>query len=376
MNHMRLLHIYKDYPPVIGGIEHHLRDLAEGLAARGHEVTVLVTSRDRRTTVEQQPGLNIIRAARTLYAASTPLSLEMLRQAHALRADIVHIQFPYPPADLAALLVLDAPPLVISYQSDIVRQQNLLHLYQPLLNRTLARAARILAASPAYITSSATLRPHAAKCRVVPLGIDPARFAHANPVRVAELRARFGVGPVALFIGRLRYYKGLHVLVEALRAAPQITLVIGGTGPEYPRLIAQAQQLGVAERIHFIGDIPDSDLAALHQAADFFVLPSHLRAEAYGIAQLEALASGLPAISTELGTGTSWVNQHGETGLVVPPENPQALAAAMNTLADDPALRSRYSANARQRVAQYFTIDRMLDAVEGIYAELGSRPQL
>ncbi len=368
---MRLLHIYKDYPPVIGGIEHHLRDLAEGLADRGHVVTVLVASQDRQTTIEERPGLTIIRAARTTHAASTPLSLAMLRLARTLpNIDIVHLQFPYPPADLAAMLVPGHPRLVISYQSDIVRQQTLLRFYQPLLERTLARADRILASSPAYIASSPFLRRCATKCSVVPLGIDPTRFEKADSGRIAAFRGRFGPSPVALFVGRLRYYKGLHVLLEALHNAPQVTLAIGGTGPEYPRLLAQAQQLGIAERAHFLGDVPDADLAALHRAVDFFVLPSHLRAEAYGIAQLEALASGLPCISTELGTGTSWVNQHGETGIVVPPNDPQALALALNTLASDASLRERYGAQACQRVQQFFTIDRMLDGVEAVYREL------
>jgi glycosyltransferase involved in cell wall biosynthesis len=364
---VQIVQIYKDYPPVIGGIEHHIRDLAEALVGRGHEVTVLVTSLDRHTTVERHGRLKIIRAARMLHAASTPLSLEMLRIARTLSADIVHVHFPYPLGDLAAGLVLGAPRLVVTYHSDIVRQQNLLRLYQPLLHHTLRRAAQIIATSPAYMTSSPFLRRYAATCTVVPLGIRPERLVEPSSTQIATMRKAFKPEPIALFIGRLRYYKGLHIAIEALCTAPGVQLVIGGTGPEYPRLVAQAQQMGVAERVHFIGDVAEAQLVALYYASDFFVLPAHVRAEAFGIAQLEALACGLPCISTELGTGTSWANQHGETGLVVPPGDVAALASAMRTLAADTVLRKRYGARARQRVLEQFTVERMVDGVERVY---------
>jgi glycosyltransferase involved in cell wall biosynthesis len=369
---MHIVHIYKDYPPVIGGIEHHVRDLAEGLVARGHQNTVLVTSLDRRTSIERVDQLTIVRAARAIHAASTPLSLAMLRHAAGLHADIVHLQFPFPPGDLAAMLVGGAPRLVISYQSDIVRQQQLLRFYSPLLRTTLRRASRILASSPAYITSSPWLAEHAAKCRVVPLGIDTVRLKEPDAQQIADQRRALlhdQTGSLALFVGRLRYYKGLHLAIEALRSVPDVVLVLAGTGTEEARLRNQAQVSGVAERVVFLGDVADDALPALYYACDFFVLPSHLRAEAYGIAQLEALACGLPSISTELATGTSWVNLHEVTGLVVPPGDVAALAVAMRQLADNPGLRSTFGLRAKQRVAEFFTLERMLDGVEAVYRE-------
>ncbi len=171
-----------------------------------------------------------------------------------------------------------------------------------------------------------------------------------------------------LFVGRLRYYKGLHVLLEAMPQIPA-TLLIGGDGPERARLAAQAAELGVADRIHFLGDVPDADLPALYQAADVFVLPAHLRAEALGLSQIEALASGVPCVSTELGTGTSFANQHGETGLVVPPGDQAGLAQAINTLLADPAMRRRMGAAGQQRVAALFTRERMVAGNEAVYRE-------
>jgi len=356
----------------MGGIEHHLRDLAEGLAARGHQITVLVTSQDRQTSLEYPlPGLTIVRAARDLHLASTPFSMDMLRRVRSICVDIVHLHFPYPPGDLAALLAPGRVPLVVTYHSDIVRQQNLLRFYRPLLEVTLRRASRLLASSPAYIQSSPWLRRYAAKCTVVPLGVDPVRFAAADPQYVTDLRTKLGNGILALFVGRLRYYKGLHILLEALPHVPGVQLVVAGSGPEQNRLMAQMQVLGLAGRVHFLGDVADAELATLYHAGDMFVLPAHLRAEAFGIAQAEALASGLPCISTELGTGTSFVNQHGQTGIVVPPNDPAALARAMHALAASPELRRFYGANARQRIMAHFTREQMLDAVEQVYREVG-----
>jgi glycosyltransferase involved in cell wall biosynthesis len=284
------------------------------------------------------------------------------------------------------------PPLVITYHSDIVRQQALLRAYRPLLGWSLRHAARIIATSPNYIVSSPFLRRHAARCAVIPLGVDIERFARADEQRAAQFRESVvrsqlsvAVQPeqssasngqrttnygLVLFVGRLRYYKGLHVLLDALPMAPGATLLIGGSGPERDRLAAQAAALGVADRVHFLGDVSDKDLPALFRAADIFVLPAHLRAEALGVAQIEALASGVPCISTELGTGTSYANRHGETGLVVPPGDPAALALAINALLADPDMRWRFGQAGRRRAAALFTRDRMLDAVEQVYRDV------
>jgi glycosyltransferase involved in cell wall biosynthesis len=378
---MRILQIYKDYYPVLGGIENHLRDLSEALAARGHEVTVLVTSRDRNSS-DQHPraGLRIIKASRLLHVASTPLSLSMMRFARDLRPDVAHLHFPYPPGDLAAMVVPGRPPLVVTYHCDIQRQRAMLLAYRPVMERTLKRAARILPTSPNYLASSPFLQRHRGRCTVVPLGIDSDRFRNVEPAKLKEVRKRYfpqclagagsaGASRSVLFVGRLRYYKGLHILLDAM---PEVRgeLLIGGGGPERERLARQAVELGIADRVHFLGEVPDDDLPGLYQSADLFVMPSHLRAEALGLSQIEALASGLPCISTELGTGTSFANSHGETGLVVPPGDPRALAVALNTLLDDPKLRRRFGEAGRKRVADLFGRDKMVESVETIYREV------
>ncbi|MCU0493278.1 MAG: glycosyltransferase [Chloroflexaceae bacterium] len=365
---MHILQIYKDYFPVLGGIENHLRVLAEGLAQRGHRVTVLVTNTGPGDEIFRHDNLTVIKAGRALHLASTPLSPRMLIHARRMHdVDLMQLHFPFPPGDLAALLVPNRPPLVVYYHSDIVRQQNLLRVYGPLLRHTLKRASRIITSSPAYIHSSPTLAPHAAKCTVVPLSVDPARFAHFDPAAVARLRERYGERLV-LFVGKLRYYKGLHVLLDAwpqLRQPAQLLLV--GTGPEEGRLRQQVARLGLTGQVHFLGEVPDAELPNVYAAAQVFAFPSHLRAEAFGIAQLEAQAAGLPIVCTELGTGTSYITLHGETGLVVPPNNPAALANALSLLLANPTLARQLGAAGRARAAQEFSHWRMIERMAEVY---------
>lgn len=366
---MRIVHIYKDYHPVVGGIEGHLRLLCEGLAARGHAVTVLVSGTGSRTEERWSGGVRVVAAGRVATAASTPLSPALPLLLARERPDVIHLHHPYPPGDLAALLAARGAPLVVSYHSDIVRQRRLLALVAPLIRRTLRRARRVIAASPAYIRSSPFLAPVASRCRVVPYGVDLEQLACADPERVAAVRARFP-GPLVLFVGRLRYYKGADRLVRAMAAVPGRAVLAGGDATvRRADLEALARELGVADRVHFVGEQSDEELHALRHAADVFALPSVERSEAFGIVQVEAQAAGLPVVCTELGTGTSYVTQHGRTGIVVPPDDVPALARALSILLANPDLARALGAAGRARAEREFGAARMLDRIEAVYEE-------
>lgn len=364
----RVLHVYKDFYPVPGGIEGHIRDLTARLRALGIAASVLVTAPDRRTRWEVLFGVPVTKAGRLAELASTPISFRLCLELWRSDADIYHLHFPYPLGEVAYLL-RPRGRLVITYHSDIVRQRTLLQLYRPLLGRLLRRADAILVTSPQYLRSSPFLRPVAAKCRVVPLGIDPGRFDAFDPDRVAAWRAKLG-SPLVLFVGRFRYYKGLDCLVEALRLVPAARLALVGDGPEGPRLRRLVAEYGLGSRVAFLGALPDEELPALYRAADVYVLPATERSEAFGISLLQAMAAGLPVVTTELGTGTSHVNRHGETGLVVPPRDPGALAAALAELLADPQRRRAMGAAGRRRVEAEFTLDRMVAEVLRVYREV------
>ena len=355
---MNILHIYKDYPPILGGIENHIKVLAEAQAAAGHQVTVLVCDPSPRTTVEELNGVKIVRAGRLATAASMPLSPSQPLTLARLRPDIAHVHSPYPLGELANWLLGRGRATVITHHSDVVRQQGWLRFYGPLLRRVLRAADRIIATSPRYIESSPWLRPVRHKCVVVPLGIDVARFLSKNP---------HSATPMLLFVGRLRYYKGLDTLLRALPHVPDSRLTVVGDGPMRKTWVTLSDELGLAGRVNFVGEIDDADLPAYYQQANLFVLPANARAEAYGLVLLEAMASGLPCITTELGTGTSWVVQDGVTGLVIPPRDPAALAAAINCLLADADLCHRLGQAGQERARREFSYQIMVERVMQVY---------
>ncbi len=367
---MKILHVYKDYPPILGGIENHVKLLAEGQAGRGHAVTVLVTNPTGATTTRTvENDVAVIRAGRLATVASTPLSPALAWQLARQLPDVVHLHFPYPIGEVSQWLLHRGQATVLSYHSDIVRQAGILRFYRPLLRRVLAFVDAIIVGSPP-MRGSAYLADHQAKLHLIPYGIPLARF-RAQPAteELAAVRARYLTShtpPLLLFVGRLRYYKGLDTLIRALPETPGHLLVVG-IGPMAAEWRALAQATGVADRIAWLGEVSDADLPALYHLADLFVLPASHPSEAFGLVQVEAMAAGVPVVCTELGTGTSYVNQDGVTGRVVPPRDPPALAAAIRDLLADPGRLADLGVAARARVAADFDEAVMVERVLALY---------
>ena len=368
---MKVLYVYKDYYPVVGGIENHIRLICQGLKDYPDiEPTVLVTNTARQTIVQEIDGVRVVKAARLANVSSAPISLELFTWIHRLEADLTHLHFPYPIGEMAFLLAGRSHKMLITYHSDIVRQKYLLQVYKPFLYRLLARADAITVSNPNYIASSPYLKPHASKCVVVPHGADLKLFAptEATLRRAEEIRKQHD-SPLVLFVGLLRYYKGLSYLIEAM---PRILakLLIAGAGPQRQEWQTLTHQLGLDNKVFFLGRVSDEDKLALYHACDVFVLPSIHRSESWGAVQVEAMACGKPVICTELGTGTSFVNLNGVTGWVVPPHDSTALAEAINRLLADPDLRRQMGQAARRRAQEELSADVMVQRLVQLYHDL------
>ncbi|GAB4559203.1 MAG: glycosyltransferase [Anaerolineae bacterium] len=358
---MEILHIYKDYHPVLGGIENHVKWLAEQQASAGHTVTVLACAPGLRSQIGTLNGVRVVKAGRLATVASMPISLSLPWILSRLTPDIAHVHSPFPLGETANYLLGRARATVITYHSDIVRQRGWLRLYGPLLRRVLRAADCIIATSPRYLETSPWLKDARDRCVVIPLGVDVNRFAPSADPRGAHRPSEL------LFVGRLRYYKGLDVLLQAMTRLPEAHLTIVGDGPMRATWQAMASSLGISSQITWAGEVPDKALPGYYARSDLFILPAIARAEAFGTVLLEAMASGLPVISTELGTGTSWVNQHQVTGLVVPPGDPEALAAAIRELLDAPERREAMGRAARARVEADFSFTAMAQRIESAY---------
>ena len=357
---MRIVHVYKDYDPVLGGIENHIKMLAEAQAEAGHDVTVLVTNPGREQKLSTTKGVKLIRASRLATFASTPLSIDLPYQLSKLSPDITHLHFPYPIGEISQWIVGRKRPYVITYHSDVVKQQAILKFYKPVLNKVLENAAQLILSNGNYIQSSDWIRPFAEKCSVIPFAVDLDRF-HAKNIETN------GSGEIRiLFVGRHRYYKGVDDLIRAMQTV-DACLWIGGDGPERRNWEALVQELGLVDKVSFLGNIPDEGLAEFYTKGDIFALPANTRAESFGIVIQEAMATGLPCVTTEIGTGTSWLVRDGENGFVVPPKAPDALAMALNKLVTNASLRQKFGLTGRKRAEQEFTLATMVTQVEAVY---------
>ncbi len=371
---LKVLQVYKDYyPPVIGGVEGHINLISTGLKNRGVDVEVLVSNTRPRLDIEEIDGIRVTKAPQLGRFASAPLNVSFFSWVRKLGedADIVHFHFPNPTGEISSLFSKLNGKVVVTYHSDIVRQAKMAKLYAPLMRLFLSKMDKIIATSPNYVRSSEVLREFQYKCRVLPFGVDLKKFEWRSDMAAEVAAIRHAYGPdIILFVGRFRYYKGLYVLLEAMKSARGSLLLIG-SGPmerELKHHVAADEEL--KQRIHFLGELSDRALIAHLHACDLFVLPSILRSEAFGIVLLEAMACGKPLISTELGTGTSFVNQHKKTGLVVPPNNAAALADAVNRLLENTELRETYGEAAKQRAGDCFSMEKMVEDLMHIYQEV------
>lgn len=367
---MKVVHIFKDfYPPTTGGIEQHMQLLCRHLAGN-IDVTVLVPSRSGRRKEEYLEGVKIIRVPEFGRYASAPLCPTAPFELHRLRPDIVHLHFPNPMGDLTYLLQGRKIPLVVAYHSDIIKQRVFLPAYRPILRLLFKRVRRILVASEEYIASSPLLSEFRQKCALIPYGVDLEAFVprNAEGTEIESFRRRHG-NRLVLFVGALRYYKGLDILLRSMTKV-EGCLVIAGRGTEGESLKRMAQQLGIANKVVFTGEVSESKLRILFNGTDVFAFPSIDRCEAFGIAQLEAMACGKPVVASDLPTGVRLVNRHEVTGLLVKPGDPAALSEALSRLLDDPVLRENLGRAARRRVEQEFSADLMASRTLGVYREV------
>ncbi len=362
---IKVLQVYKTcFPLTNGGVEQVIRYIAKGCLDHNVETKILSLSNvDDSLTCE---GTEIHLAKKDFTIKSNCFSFSLFNRAKQLIewADVIHFHYPWPSGDLLSFLVKDKP-IVVTYHSDIVKQKFLKILYKPLEKIFLRKASKVIVTSTNYLNSSRNLIPYKGKCEVIPLGIDYSDYDSQDAEIRERIKEKYGDN-FFLFIGVLRYYKGLKYLIEAA-AINGLPVVIAGNGPELNNLKNQINDLEL-KNVHLIGFVSDLERNALLSLCKAFVFPSHIRSEAFGVSLIESLYYGKPIISCEIGTGTSFVNKNGETGVVIAPENSLALSNAMISL-QDLNLWDDYSKGARRR-AELFSHTRMAEKYADLYKEL------
>jgi glycosyltransferase involved in cell wall biosynthesis len=364
---MRVLHVGKFYPPFMGGMETHLQALCNELQ-KFVDVKVIVANNSRRDAEEVVSNIPVTRVGKLFDFASAPICPSMARRIRDADSDIIHIHLPNPTAILAYLASGHRGRLVFTYHSDTVRQKVLGKAFDPVQRRALDRSAALIGTSPNYLDSSAVLSAYRDRCHVIPYGIPAEQFYACDPSLVESIRNRHGARLI-ISVGRLIYYKGFEYLIRAMAKVDGRLLIIGD-GPLRESLQKESQALGLSDKVAFLGEIQNQDIVPYYHAASIFALASIARSEAFGIVQLEAMASGKPVVNTNLASGVPFVSLHGKTGITVEPKDPRALAQAINLLLDDDALREQYGIAARRRVEQEFSLDKMVNRTLQLYEKV------
>lgn len=375
---INVLHVYRTYfPDPPGGVQEAIRQIA--LATNAHEIESRIFSLSPKPIPREIDRLEgrVIRSRSWFSPASCDLggidSLLSFREA-AGWADVIQYHFPWPFADILHFLGNTDKPSVLTYHSDIVRQRVLGPLYSPLMNRMLRSMSAVVATSPTYAMTSPALNSKVLpdRLKTIPLGIADCRDLEVDSVIELKLLNRCFVSsrPFVLALGAMRYYKGFHTLIEA---ASEIdgAIVIAGSGPEELKLKNLAAEKGVSNVI-FAGQISDEEKITLLRHCSVFVLPSHLRSEAFGMVLVEASMFGKPMVCCEIGSGTSYVNKHDETGFVVPPESPGRFAKAVNALLSNELLAAQMGLAARQRYERLFSSAALGRAYSALYREVAN----
>lgn len=371
---MRVLNTYRTYfPDPPGGLQEAIRQICIATSQISVKNSIFTLSTNCHPKLIESPEASIYRERSWMAPASCDIGglsafstyLRLLKQ-----TDIVHYFHPWPFADVLNILKKSDKPALLTYISDVVRQQYLGALYAPLMWHTLHQMDVIVANCPAYVETSPVLshRSIRDKVKVIPLGIDESSYPKNGDDAIFS-RIRVNINePYFLFLGVLRYYKGIHTLISAAKSL-NAKVVIAGSGPESERLKKQVESLGL-KNIFFAGQVTNKEKISLIKNCTALILPSHLRSEAYGMVLVEASMMSKPMISCEIGTGTSYVNYHEETGLVVKPENVDEMYEAMQTILENDTLAKTFGKNSRRRYELLFSGPALGQAYKSVYANL------
>lgn len=372
---MRILQVSPYFYPHVGGVESHVMDLSQELASRGHEVHVLTTNMGKMPEREIMQDFDIIRLKPMSIVFKTPIVPRIQRSVSKMEADMVHSHSPPPLSSYYATRGCKSSqsPHVITYHCDVEIPSRLGKLVAGFYRRTyesytVKRADKIIVTSGSYHATSRTVWKYHPE--IIPNTVDADRFNPRNDG--SKIREKHGIGldePTVLFVGRIVWHKGIEYLMEASRILKKVKFLVVGSGENLKKYRSKAESMGVSDRFIFTGRLGWSDLPLYYAACDVFTLPSISRLEAFGIATLEAMATGKPVAVADI-PGVREVIEDGKHGLIFDVMDAEDLAKKISILMNDPDMRKRMGAEGRKKVEEQFIISKVADQVEKVYEEL------
>lgn len=371
---LRILEVVVRFHPYIGGVENTVLDLNRRLVARGHQVRVVCADEPAGSPAHVE-GIDVVRLpCRRFKIGNTNLCPGLPAALRRERPDLIHSHLPtavFAGAAASAAKELGVP-FILTYHNDLIGKGLkgvLAAVYNRLeLPRLLARADRIVTTSPGYAAKSPHLSADDPKITCIPWGVDEEVFRPPAAGGPSPDAPELVLGFLSL-LDRHHRYKGLEVLLRAMAELPCVRLKIGGAGEEQGWYRQLAADLGVADRTDFLGFVPEPDLASFFGACHAFVLPStDARQEGFGLVILEAMSCARPVITTPI-VGMAADIEACEAGLLVPPGDSVALAAAIRRLHEDRGSLAVFGGNGQRLVQERYTWTRVTDAYEAVYRE-------
>jgi glycosyltransferase involved in cell wall biosynthesis len=370
---MKVLHVYRTcYPETKGGLEQVIRFIASNQCELGVETKVLALT-DGDEKIYNHDGYEIILVKKDFEISSNGFSFKLIKKFRALSkwADIINYHYPWPSGDLLSLFSNKNTRSVVTYHSDIVRQKFLKILYHPLMTIFLNNVDKIIATSPQYASSSKILKKYINKVEIIPLGIDENTYPTTKNINTEKIKHKYG-SDFVLFVGVLRYYKGLSYLLDAAKMTTA-KIIIAGDGPLKQVLLQKIENEKI-DNVIITGFVSETDKYALFKLCKVFVFPSHLRSEAFGISLLEAQLYKKPIISCEVETGSSYVNQNNITGFIINKSDPKEIARVINILIKNNQLCKFFGDNGYNRLKELFTSKKMAVKYHDLYCQLITKP--
>jgi len=368
------------YYPKIGGVATHMHHLALKLRERGHDVTVVTNGRETSRERElKELGIGLIKipgVVSPILEVNITYSLKSTKELNEFLKDfdVIHSHHAFTPLALKAAKAgrkMKKASVLTTHSISFAHESKLweaLGLTFPLFSNYLKYPHRIIAVSKAAraFIEHFTETP----VEIIPNGVDDAVF---TPRREKEkIKEKFGIeGKVVLYVSRMSYRKGPHVLLNAFSQIDDAVLIMVGSGEMLPFLRAQAKFLKIENRVKFVGYVKNEILPEIFGMADVFVLPS-ITAEAFGIVILEAMASGLPVVATDVG-GIPEIVKESKSGLLVPPGNELELRNAIQKLILDDDLRELLGSNGRKAVEERYSWNRVTEKIEKTYEDVISK---
>lgn len=370
-----ILHISKYYYPDLGGIETVAMYLAEGMTAYRNVVICFATDgiyseEDIRDVKVYRVPVNFSFMSQAVALSYYKILRQVIKQEN---PDAVHVHCPNPFVyPLVCMCVEKETKVVLHWHSDILSKGLMYHVVKPFETAILRRADLIISTSPNYIPDSKPLQRYIGKVRIAQNGLITERFylKKSDEKKIQEIRERYKDKKIVFTCGRHIPYKGLDNLIKAdAFIQSDCVILIGGKGP----IDKDLKAMPCSERVKFLGRLEDDTLRQYLYAADIFAFPSNTKAEAFGIALAEAMYCGcVPVCHTIEGSGVNWVSIDRETGVVVPLNDVEAFANAIDTLNTDQDLCNRYAAAAKKRIEENFTKEKAVAVMMGLYEELFS----